>query len=38
MYSSSETLCSDIDVYDDTLRFACQSSVAVGHRQSDHLG
>jgi hypothetical protein len=37
VYSSSEALCSDIDVYDDALRFTGQSCVAIGHGESDHL-
>ena len=31
VYCSSEALCSNIDVYDNSLRFAAQSRVAVGH-------
>jgi hypothetical protein len=37
MHGSPEALCSDVDVYDDTLRFAGQSSVAVRHGERNHL-
>ena len=37
MYCGTETLRSNIDVYDHTLRFSSQTSVSVSHRKSNHL-
>jgi hypothetical protein len=37
VYGGSEALGSDVDVYDDALRFARQSSISVGHAKGDHL-
>jgi hypothetical protein len=37
VYSGPEALCSNVDVYDDALRLAGQSRVAVGHGESHHL-
>jgi hypothetical protein len=37
VHGSPEALCSDVDVHDDTLRFAGQSRVAVRHGERNHL-
>lgn len=37
MHSSTEALRSDVDMDNDALRFACQSGVAIGHGERDHL-
>jgi hypothetical protein len=37
MYGGTEALCSDVNMDDDALRLASQSSIAIGHGKSDHL-